>query len=294
MRARFLIVALLTTVAFPAFAEDNAALADKIERLERDVNFMQKQVYRNKGGDADVISTGGGAVGGSAEVRLSQMSEELRQIRGQLEQLQYANRQNAADLKKLQEDVEFRLKAVEEKQSAAATVAAPAPVAAAPAPATPATAASVTTAAQPSKFDPAPAKPALTGNDFPDANAHYSYAFKLLNDKKYAEASSSFDAFVKKYPTDPLTANAYYWLGESYYARNDFTRSAESFRKGFEINPDGQKAPDNLFKLAKSLSQVKRTNEACIVFAQLTKKYADASPRIAKRAEDERTALQCK
>jgi len=296
MRAYFLAALLLTTIALPAVAqESNSALASKIERLERDVNFMQKQVYRNKGGDGEITTTGG-PVGGNAEVCLTQMAEELRALRGTLEQIQFANRQNAADLKKLQEDVDFRLRAIEEKQNAAAAAAAAAPapvVAPAPAPAAPAPA----TPATPAKFDPAPAaaaKPALTGNDFPDANAHYSHAFKLLNDKKYAEASTSFDSFVKKYPTDPLTANAYYWLGESYYARNDFTRSAESFRKGFEANTEGQKAPDNLFKLAKSLSQVKRTNEACIVFAQLTKKYADAAPRIVARADAERATLQCK
>ncbi len=294
MRAYLLAALLLTTVALPAYAEDNAALVAKIERLERDVNFMQKQVYRNK--DGGEITTASGPVGGNAEVRLTQMSEELRQMRGTLEQIQFANRQNAADLKKLQEDVDFRLRALEEKQNALATAAATAPVAApAPAPTPAATPAATPTASvAPAKFDPAPAKPALTGNDFPDANAHYSHAFKLLNDKKYADASTSFDAFVKKYPSDPLTANAYYWLGESYYARNDFTRSAESFRKGFEANAEGQKAPDNLFKLAKSLAQVKRTNEACIVFAQLSKKYADAAPRIVARADAERATLQCK
>ena len=130
--------------------------------------------------------------------------------------------------------------------------------------------------------------------DFPDSNTHYSYAFKLLNEKKYPEAATSFDGFVKKYPSDPLVANAYYWLGESYYARTDYTRAAESFRKGFEANTAGQKAPDNLYKLAKSLEQVKRTNEACIVLGQITSKYGETAPRVSKRAADERLLLQCK
>lgn len=277
----------LTTFAFaaPAFADDVDVLNGKVERLEREINTLQKQVYR-----AGKTSDGAPIASGNTEVRLTQMSEEMRQLRGQLEQIQFANRQLATDLKKLNDDADYRLRALEQNASAAAAAAAAAPVA---------TAAPVAVPAEPApaKFEPekkAEAKPALTGNDFPDANSHYSHAFKLLNEKKYPEAASSFDAFVKKYPTDPLTANAYYWLGESYYARGDYTRSAESFRKGFETNPEGQKAPDNLFKLAKSLNQVKRTNEACIVLGQVSKKYSDTAPRIAKRAEEEVATMQCK
>ncbi len=283
----------LTAPSAQAQEEDTGALLNRIDRLERDVNFLQKQVYR--GASADSATPGAPITnGGQIEVRLTQINEELRQLHGAVEQTQFANRQTAADLKKLSDDVEYRLHALEEKQ----TVASPAPLAAA----TPAEAAAAAEAAAPpaaAHFDPAKKpedakKQAVTGNDFPDANAHYSYAFKLLNDKKYSEAATNFDAFVKKYPSDPLTANAYYWLGESYYARADYTRSAESFRKGFEANPAGQKAPDNLYKLAKSLAQVKRNNEACIVLAQIISKYPDDAPRIVKLAQDERVTMQCK
>jgi tol-pal system protein YbgF len=116
----------------------------------------------------------------------------------------------------------------------------------------------------------------------------------LLSDKKYPEAATALDAFVKKYPSDPLTSNAYYWLGESYYARADYTRAAESFRKGFEQNPTAQKAADNLYKLALSLNQVKRTSEACIVLSQVIGKYADKSARTVAKAVEQRNVMQCK
>jgi tol-pal system protein YbgF len=239
------------------------------------------------------------ASGGRMEVRISKLEQEIRALRGVIEQQQFTERQLATEMKKLSDDMEYRLRALEEKQAAAATIAAPAPIPAAPQIPMP-----TSPVEEPAKFDPvkkpeaaAPTvKPvaAVTGNDFPDANAHYSSAFKMLNEKKYSEAATSFDGFVKKYPSDPLTSNAYYWLGESYYARADYTRAAESFRKGFETGPSSQKAPDNLYKLAKSLNQVKRANEACLVLAQIIKKYPDAAPRTVKLAEDERLAMQCK
>lgn len=295
-----LLATLTLTAAIPAFAqEDTGALMNRLNRLERDISYMQKQVYSSSTGGNEGVAIAPSS-GGALQVQISRMDQEIRTLRGTLEQIQFSQRQVATDMKKLSEDMDYRMRAIEDKQAAlaAAAVAAPVPMqVAAPAAAED---------DEPARFDPhkkpepaaaapaAAAKPALTGNDFPDANAAYSAAFKLLNEKKYSEAATSFDNFVKKYPSDPLTSNAYYWLGESYYARADYTRAAESFRKGFETGPSGQKAPDNLFKLAKSLTQVKRTNEACIVLAQIIKKYPDAAPRTVKLAEDERTTLQCK
>ena len=307
MRMTKMLILTLTLLATAAHAQDAGSLNDRLDRLERDLTFVQKQVYRN-GGSASTDSSGAPAAPattGQMQVRLAQIEEEIRQIRGLIEQSQFQNKQTANELKKFSDDVDYRLRAIEQKQAAAAV--APAPVAAAtpepepveaePKPANYKPEAKEKEAAAETKTKeekPKEEKPALTGKDFPNSNAHYSYAFKLLNDKKYSEAGASFDAFVKKYPTDPLTSNAFYWLGESQFARNDFTRSADSFRKGFESAPEGQKAPDNLYKLAMSLSQIKRTNEACIVLNQVATKYADSAARTAAKAKEARTTLQCK
>jgi tol-pal system protein YbgF len=276
-----LIAALL--IAPTARAQDSA-LMDRLLRLERDVNFLQKQVYSGTGNAADPnvmpMATGEGAA--QLQVRLSAMEEELRTMRGQVETAQFQAGEAKRDLQKMKEDYDYRLQALEQAQSAASM----APVAGEAAAAEPAASASATPAAYTPK--------AATGADFPDANAAYNAAFKKLNAKDYSGAATDFDAFVKKYPNDPLASNAYYWLGESYYARGDYTRAADGFRKGFETNPQGQKAADNLLKLALSLDRVKRTSEACIVLGQVVSKYGDSSPTTKTRAESERSRMQCK
>ena len=292
MRRLIFLAIPLTLLAHAAFAqEDVGALSERLERLERDVNFVQKQVYRGNGMEAAGANNGGSAPAnaGQMQVRVSQIDEELRQIRGLIEHSQFENKQNAAALKKLSEDVDYRLRAIEQKQMQAVAEPMSDPVAIAPEE----PAAAIEAAA---KSDPAKPKvaPAITGKHFPDSNAHYSYAFKLLNEKKFAESAMSFDSFVKKYPADPLTANAYYWLGESQYTRGDFTRATESFRKGFEVNAEGQKAPDNLYKLAMSLSQIKRQKEACVVLSRVIEKYAETATRTATKAEEARISMQCK
>ncbi|MFZ4541081.1 MAG: tol-pal system protein YbgF [Rickettsiales bacterium] len=287
---RFLILFVpLALIAGSAAAQnDPNDLSTRLDRLERDVTFVQKQVYRNEsnsGGNSN--ASGATANTGPLQVRMSQIEEELRQIRGLIEQTQFQNSQTAGNLKKFSDDVDYRLRALEQAQQQAQQMQmSPAPVAEA-APVPPATVPAVAAA-------PGAPAAALTGKDFPDSNSAYSAAFRLMNEKRYAEAGAGFDNFVKKYPSDPLTSNAYYWLGETQFARKDYTRATESFRKGFEVNPDGQKAPDNLYKLAMSLAQIKRTNEACVVLSQVAAKYSESAARTVAKAEEARAQMQCK
>lgn len=279
----------MVLIAPQAMAQDDGDLSERLDRLERDLSFVQKQVYRG-GSAAD--GTGAPAPSGQVQMRVAQLEEEMRKLRGQLEQVQFQNKQTADSIKKLSDDVDYRLRALEQKAAAA-----PAAEAVVVVPE-----AKTVDTSKPANYQPEKEKPAkkdeekgaLTGKDFPNSNAHYSYAYKLISEKKYSEAAASFDTFVKKYPEDPLTSNAYYWLGESQYARKDYTRSAESFRKGFEVNPEGQKAPDNLYKLALSLTEIKRVSEACVVLQQVVSKYGESASRTAAKATEARMNLQCK
>lgn len=327
---RRLILALPFIILAPAaFAQDagDASMINRLNRLERDLNFLQRQVYRGATADGSTPVTGD--VGSAqAQVTISQLQEQIRQLRGEIEQVQYQNKQVGDAQKKFETDIDFRLQALEQKQAAAETAAATAAAAPAAAPekvpaaketaketakekaaekaaektAEKATATeTVKDAKEPATYSPkdkeaaaTEEKPSATGKDFPNANEAYNHAFKQFSDKNYSAAVTSFDDFVRQYPDDPLAANAYYWLGECYYARGDFTRSSDAFRKGFEKNPDGQKAPDNLYKLGMSLASVKRVNEACIVLGQVIDKYGDANPRTREKAAAERTNLQCK
>lgn len=283
---RCLLIALL--LATPALAQDSAMM-DRLLRLERDVNFLQKQVYSGTG-DVNAMPAVTGEGAAQLQVRLTQMEEELRAMRGQIETAQFTAGESKRELQKLKDEFSYRLQALEQAQSAAA-IGAPDPAAAA------ATDGAADPAAEaPASYSPtgsAADETATTGADFPDANAAYNAAFKQLNAKDYSAAARSFDAFVKQYPNDPLTSNAYYWLGESYYARGDYTRAVEGFRKGFESNTSGQKAPDNLLKLALSLDKIKRHSEACIVLGQLVNKYGASAPRTASKAQEERSRMQC-
>jgi tol-pal system protein YbgF len=121
----------------------------------------------------------------------------------------------------------------------------------------------------------------------------YESALGLLRSRNYKGAGDSFEAFIAKNPKHDLVPNAKYWLGESWYVRNDFEKSARIFAEAYQQNTKGPKAPDNLLKLALSLNGMGKKNEACLTLSQLKKEYAGSTSPILERAEQEAGRLGC-
>lgn len=285
----------------PSMAQlSNDQAMQRIDRMEHDLMLLQRQVAR---GDAGVIT--GSSINADPssppanpaqlEVRLSGIENQIRELRGKVEENEFQNRKLTESLDKLQRDVDFRFNELNNKP----------PVN--DAPATDAPAAKNDAA---DKGDQLGKPEATTAGDgtlkvpepesdtppktFATPREHYNYAFKLLNQTQYDQAAATFDSFTKKYPKDPLVGNAYYWGGETYYIRKDYVNAADRFRQGFEALPTGPKAADNLLKLAMSLNALKRDKEACIVLDQLTAKFKKSSTSVIEKAQQERKRIGCK
>ena len=125
-------------------------------------------------------------------------------------------------------------------------------------------------------------------------DAQYKYAFGLLSQADYAEAELALRSFVEQNPNDPLAGNAKYWLGETYYVRQDYQRAAITFAEAYQAYPKSPKAPDNLLKLGKSLAALNQPDKACTTYAKLLEDYPNSLPRIIKLAKSERKKLNCK
>jgi tol-pal system protein YbgF len=302
-------LALATGMQSAAMAQPRGAMQDQLNRLERDLTFLQRQVYRGSNTGKAGATRSNTAVTGSTAIlsELSALQEEMRKMRGAIERNAYQTRRTQSDLQRLSEDMDFRLNALElaeqkrqnpnenepgfsidagktgeDGQALLTPNATP----------TPSNSISVINA------DGKEAQALLTKAAAADINAadtHYNNAFALLNSKKYAQAAESFSVFLRKYPSDPLIPNAYYWLGESHYVRGDYVRAAQQFRKGYEAAPKGQKAADNLLKLGISLGKIKRNEEACIILQQVVTKFKTAATAATNaRASQMRALLKCK
>lgn len=121
----------------------------------------------------------------------------------------------------------------------------------------------------------------------------YDAAFQFLQQQQYDKAATAFDSFVKDNPDSPLSSNALYWLGETHYYRKDYAEAAKVFLDGYKRYPKGSKAPDNLFKLGKSLAAIDEKQPACAALNKLLKSYPSANKRLLGNARSEMSKLKC-
>ena len=121
----------------------------------------------------------------------------------------------------------------------------------------------------------------------------YSYAYDMLVRENFIEAEKSFKAFIGEHPNDSLASNAYYWLGETYYVQKKFQLAAISFARGFQSFPKGNKAIDQLFKLALTFMNLGKNEDACAAFSKLESEFPNAPKRISNRAKEYIKRAKC-
>jgi len=310
----------------PAQAQvnENRVMMERMERMERELMLLQRQIARGGAGTATVVGEDASGYG-ALEVKLAQFEEEMSNLRGQAEENAHRVKQLTERLERLQSDLEYRLNALESGASQPKPVETPEPETpksspsaseGSPPPGTIESSEGVEIDASESGETGADRKPLNRGPssagdgvlrpstppqagsggnlEFDQPRDHYNYAFKMLNQTRYDEAARYFESFVAKYPKDPLVGNAFYWLGETYYIRRDYVKAADQFRQGFEALPSGPKAADNLLKLAQSLNAMKQNKDACVVLEQLLAKFRNDSTAITQKAQKERTRIGCK
>jgi tol-pal system protein YbgF len=302
-RAGLCFVALIalasSTMVGTARADDLHSALDRIDRLERDLILLQRQFYRNQVGTAPSAPGGEGAPL-DAQIRMNQIDDQLRSLTGQLEEIEYNIDRLTKRLDKMQADNEVRFQQLEGHGQVAAAAPPPAPVPIVPPPrdlerAPPA--AAVAIPAPPVTTPPPGARDASveTSTALPNGSAmeQYNYAFNLLRVPDFHGAQVAFEAFLHQHPNDQLAGNAQYWLGETFFARNDFAAAATAFAEGYRKYPQGPKAVDDLLKLGISLGNSGRKQDACFSFAKLERDFPQMTPAVRDREVSEKKRIGC-
>ena len=177
------------------------------------------------------------------------MENQIRQLTGAIEQLQFRNQQLEGQLRRMQEDTDYRFQELGSKGARApgAAAARPPPRHRRPARSR-ASAATLSTrrrirtrpgAAPDARLDhrrdpaahsdpvaapAASAPPRRRAPCRPRPRRRYDFAYGYVLRKDYALAEESFRAFLLKHPGDKLSPEAHYWLGESLFQRQKLPR----------------------------------------------------------------------
>ncbi|WP_378947439.1 tol-pal system protein YbgF [Mesorhizobium sp. ANAO-SY3R2] len=131
----------------------------------------------------------------------------------------------------------------------------------------------------------------LPSTDDPDELYRNSYQFVLSGD--YTTAEQGFRDHIARFPADPKTADARFWLGESLLGQKRFRDAAEIFLSSSKEYPKSKKAPEMMLKLGVSLVNLKQREVACATFGEIGKRYPDISGALKERVKQERALAAC-
>jgi tol-pal system protein YbgF len=106
-----------------------------------------------------------------------------------------------------------------------------------------------------------------------DEKAAYDRAFRALRETRYADAAEGFSAFLEQYPDSGYAPNALYWLAETYYVTRDFETALDYFSELLDRFPDSGKQGDALLKIGFSHYEMERWNQARAALEQVRSQH---------------------
>jgi tol-pal system protein YbgF len=121
----------------------------------------------------------------------------------------------------------------------------------------------------------------------------YDLGYGYVLRKDYALAEDTFQAFLKKYPTDRRAADAEFWLGESLFQRQRYDAAAQAFLDLSTKHSSHAKAPEALLRLAQSLAAMNQKEMSCATLAEVGRKYPKATTTVKQGVEREQKRVRC-
>lgn len=250
------------------------------------------------------------------EVRLGILEEQLRQLHGRIDELEFGQRSLAQRIDRLVSDLDERLAALERgsgpqaQGQPASPEFATRPAAALDRPEQPVEVTRATPAPAPSPQDgtigtiPESALLNLPRADAQAATApprnalspqeQYDAAMELLRAGDYQGAERGLQLFLELNSEHPLSSNAAYWMAETYYVRKNFAAAAAAFARNYRTyGKNAAKGPDNLLKLGMSLHGLGESEKACLSYAELIQEFPGAPAHIQQAVSRERARAQC-
>jgi len=80
-------------------------------------------------------------------------------------------------------------------------------------------------------------------------------------------------AFIARYPADPRTASAQYWIGEAYFAQRDYRQALVEFEKVLGRSGRNASAPESLWKIGLCHANLRAPARARETWQRLVREY---------------------
>ncbi len=113
-----------------------------------------------------------------------------------------------------------------------------------------------------------------------------------LREGDYLGAQLDFEKYILERPDADDIAIVNYWLGESYFVRNEFQKAANAYIVSLGSDPKGIKAPSSMIKLATSFAKLNNP-ESCKIFNAFETQYPNATELEKAKASKEAKKVGC-
>ena len=101
----------------------------------------------------------------------------------------------------------------------------------------------------------------------------YNTAYSDYLKGNFDLATDGFKIYRDNFPDSPLADNALYWIGECFFSQRKFSEAIDEFNNLILDYPQGDKIAAAYLKKGLSLAELRRKDEALVVFKLLISKY---------------------
>lgn len=271
------LAACLSFIAPPAGAQmetrEAIALQDQILELRHELQMLQSrgvgavpQPYYAQPAYPGAPPAGGSDIAAQLVTRVGALEEQMRQLRGRVDNLENEVQRGSADLSKQIEDLKFQM---QNGGGATATAAPPAPPPFSPPPSLGTVPGSPPT--------PPPATAAPPGPRTPETALQEGYA--ALARRDYA-ASEKIAQEVLSRRTSPRAYDAQFLLAQSLAGERQWSRAAIAYDDAYNRSPKGSHADESLLGLANSLTAINEKRAACETLTKLRTEFPRGKPEL--------------
>lgn len=121
----------------------------------------------------------------------------------------------------------------------------------------------------------------------------YRNAYEFVLQGDYGTAEAGFRSLIERFPQSDHASDAHFWLGEALLAQQRPREAAEIFLSASRTYPQARKAPDTLFKLGVSLAAMNQRDVACATFREVLQRYPQVSAALKTSISQQQKQASC-
>ena len=278
LATRLIVPLVLLASTMPAVAQvesrEGIALQNQILELRRQMQALQDQANRGGGSPTNLgraypqPSTGGSDLVAQLLSRVDALEEQVRQLRGRVDETQNEVQRQGADLGKRIDDMAFQAQS---------------PRGGPPSP---------TVSPQPPSSLGAAAAPSAPARRTPELVMQEGNA--ALARRDYPAAEQAAREVLTSNRTSPRAYDAQFLLAQALIGQHQYSQAAIAYDDTYNRSRKGAHAPDALLGLANSLIAINEKKAACDTLAKLHGEYPSPRPdvRDAMAASSQRAACR--